>query len=75
VAYRSYGMVASRLADLRRGPGPAPTPLASARHRSQLMWSAADVIGLFSRNVVSFSRNVVPDPPIFSANLVPEMPM
>jgi hypothetical protein len=63
----------SRASDV--GPGPAPTPLASARCRSQLMWFAADVIGPFLCNVVSFSRNVVPDPPIFSANLVPKPPM
>jgi hypothetical protein len=35
-------VVASRLAGLRRGPGPAPTPLVSAGCRSQLMWSRKD---------------------------------
>jgi hypothetical protein len=37
------------------------------------MWFLADVIGLFSDNVVSFSNNVVPDARIFSANLVPKV--
>ena len=40
-----------------------------------LMWSRADVIGLFSINVVSFSRNVVLKAPLFSLNLVPKTPM
>jgi hypothetical protein len=34
------------------------------------MWSRADVIGLFSINVVSFSRNVVLRDPLFSLNSV-----
>jgi len=34
------------------------------------MWSRADVIGLFSNNVVSFSRNVVLSGPSFSPNVV-----
>ena len=34
------------------------------------MWSRADVIGLFSNNVVSFSRNVVLSDPLFSLNSV-----
>src|SRR5438132_9367217 len=34
------------------------------------MWSRADVIGLFSNNVVSFSRNVVLRDHLFSVNLV-----
>ena len=34
------------------------------------MWSRADVIGLFSNNVVSFSRNVVLRDPLFSINSV-----
>jgi hypothetical protein len=34
------------------------------------MWSSPDVIGLFSNNVVSFSRNVVLSGPLFSLNLV-----
>jgi hypothetical protein len=35
-----------------------------------LIWSRADVIGLFSNNVVSFSRNVVLSGPSFSNNVV-----
>ena len=35
-----------------------------------LMWSRPDVIGLFSINVVSFSRNVVLSGPLFSGNVV-----
>jgi hypothetical protein len=35
-----------------------------------LMWSRADVIGLFSINLVSFSRNVVLSGPSFSINVV-----
>jgi hypothetical protein len=35
-----------------------------------LMWSSPDVIGLFSNNVVSFSRNVVLRDPLFSLNSV-----
>jgi hypothetical protein len=34
------------------------------------MWSRADVFGLFSNNVVSFSRNVVLRGASFSLNLV-----
>ena len=34
-----------------------------------------DVIGLFSINVGPFSRNVVQQGPIFSANVVPQPPM
>src|SRR5208337_4834170 len=34
------------------------------------MWSRADVIGLFSNNVVSFSRNVVLRELLFSLNSV-----
>jgi len=34
------------------------------------MWSSPDVIGLFSNNVVSFSRNVVLSGPSFSLNVV-----
>src|SRR5271165_2339533 len=34
------------------------------------MWSSSDVIGLFSNNVVSFSRNVVLRDPLFSLNSV-----
>src|SRR5271165_7301496 len=34
------------------------------------MWSRADVIGLFSNNVVSFSSNVVLSGPSFSLNSV-----
>jgi hypothetical protein len=37
--------------------------------------SAADVIGLFSLNVVSFSNNVVSSAQIFSINVVPKPPM
>jgi hypothetical protein len=36
----------------------------------RIMWSRADVIGLFSNNVVSFSRNVVLSGPSFSINVV-----
>jgi len=39
------------------------------------MWFAADDIGLFSRNVVSFSHNVVPSAQIFSVDVVPKPPM
>jgi hypothetical protein len=34
------------------------------------MWSRADVIGLLSNNVVSFSRNVVLGELLFSINVV-----
>jgi hypothetical protein len=34
------------------------------------MWSRPDVLGLFSINVVSFSRNVVLSGPLFSINVV-----
>jgi hypothetical protein len=34
-----------------------------------LLWSNPDVIGLFSNNVVSFSRNVVLSSPSFSSNV------
>src|SRR5260221_4533735 len=34
------------------------------------MWSSPDVVGLFSNNVVSFSRNVVLRDILFSVNLV-----
>jgi hypothetical protein len=34
------------------------------------MWSSPDVVGLFSNNVVSFSRNVVLRDPLFSLNSV-----
>jgi len=34
------------------------------------MWSRADILGLFSLNVVSFSRNVVLSDPLFSLNSV-----
>ena len=34
------------------------------------MWSSPDVVGLFSINVVSFSRNVVLSDPLFSLNSV-----
>ena len=36
------------------------------------MWVETDVIGLLSLNVVSFSHNVGPGTPIFSANVVPK---
>ena len=36
------------------------------------MWFLADVIGLFSVNVGSFSLNLVPDARIFSTNVVPK---
>lgn len=39
------------------------------------MWILADVIAPFSNNVGSFSLNVVPGAPIFSANLIPKPPM
>ena len=35
-----------------------------------LIRSRADVVGLFSNNVVSFSRNVVLSGPLFSRNVV-----
>lgn len=34
------------------------------------MWVLADVIGLFSNNVGSFSRNVGQSVPMFSVNVV-----
>jgi hypothetical protein len=37
-----------------------------------LIWSRADVIGRFSSNVVSFSRNVVLSGLSFSVNLIPK---
>lgn len=37
------------------------------------MWSSADVIGLFSNNVVSFSHNVVLRGPLFSLNSVSKL--
>jgi hypothetical protein len=39
------------------------------------MWVVADVIGLFSLNVVSFSFNVGQKARIFSINVVPKWPM
>ena len=42
------------------------------RRHSHTLWFLADVVGLFSINVVSFSRNVVLRDPLFSANLVPK---
>jgi hypothetical protein len=36
---------------------------------SQLMWAGADVLGLFSRNVVSFSANVSLGCLLFSVNV------
>ena len=45
-------------------------PLAAPWLRSQLMWFLADVIGLLSINVGSFSFNVVPDARILSVNVV-----
>jgi hypothetical protein len=39
------------------------------------MWVLADVVGLFSIKVGSFSRNVGQDHRIFSANVVPELRM
>jgi hypothetical protein len=44
------------------------------RH-SQRMWVVADVIGLFSLNVVSFSFNVGQKARIFSINVVQKWPM
>jgi hypothetical protein len=38
-------------------------------------WFLADVLGLFSAKVVSFSRNGVPGARIFSVNLVPKRRM
>jgi hypothetical protein len=40
-----------------------------------LMWSSPDVVGLFSINVVSFSRNVVLRDPLFSLNSVSKLRM
>ena len=37
------------------------------------MWSSPDVVGLFSINVVSFSRNVVLSDPLFSLNSVSKL--
>ena len=37
-----------------------------------LIWSGADVLGLFSINVVSFSRNSVPRGSLFSTKVVPK---
>jgi hypothetical protein len=35
-----------------------------------VMWSRADILGLFSNNVVSFSRNLVLKSLLFSINVV-----
>jgi hypothetical protein len=51
---------------MRHWPAPEGIPL----QLFALMWSRADVIGLFSNNVVSFSRNVVLSDASFSLNLV-----
>ena len=40
-----------------------------------MRWFLADVLGLFSINVVPFSRNVVPSARIFSINPVPKTRM
>jgi hypothetical protein len=40
-----------------------------------LMWFRPDLIGLFSNNLVAFSRNVIPDRPSFSVNLVSKQRM
>jgi hypothetical protein len=42
-----------------RFSGVAIRALLNEFHRFSPMWSGADVLGLFSNNVVSFSRNVV----------------
>ena len=42
------------------------------RRHSHTLWFLADVVGLFSINVVSFLRNVVLRDALFSANLVPK---
>ena len=39
------------------------------------MWAEADILGLFSNNVVSFSCNLVLRRPLFSINLVPKQQM
>jgi hypothetical protein len=46
--------------------------LKMTRPRSWLMWVLADVVGLFSINLVSFSHNVGRRVRIFSANVVPK---
>ncbi len=66
--------VGRRVSDLVSSPAHA-VRCGQARRRSQLMWAAADVIGLFSLNVVSFSNNVGPSALIFSVNVVPKPPM
>jgi hypothetical protein len=43
-----------------------------AGSRSRLMWFLADVIGLFSINLGSFSFNLVSEARTFSANRVPK---
>jgi len=53
--------VGRRVSDLVSSPAHA-VRCWQARRRSQLMWAAADVIGLFSLNVVSFSNNVARAP-------------
>jgi hypothetical protein len=48
----------------------AACPIGTPPSSFSLMWSRPDVIGLFSINVVSFSRNVVLSGPLFSINVV-----
>ncbi|RMM05378.1 hypothetical protein ALQ84_200021 [Pseudomonas caricapapayae] len=45
------------------------------RRHSHVMWAETDVIGLFSLNLGSFSRNVGQSAPIFSVNVVPKRVM
>jgi len=51
---------------------PRSKPKMSVFAHSQLMWFLADVLGLFSVNVVSFSFNLGQSARIFSINLVPK---
>jgi hypothetical protein len=60
-------LILSRYTHLNRTPSRATL---KEKWPFALMWSRADVIGLFSNNVVSFSRNVVLSDPLFSLNSV-----
>jgi hypothetical protein len=51
-------------------PMPRLEDSTQCRRRSHSMWVLADVIGLFSNNVGSFSRNVGQSVPMFSVNVV-----
>jgi hypothetical protein len=46
--------------------------LCTHRRYSRSLWFPADILGLFSINVVSFAINLVPRGLSFSANVVPK---